>query len=78
MINMVLLIVIVDEMGRAVESPSVNMFPTSHALLIEHGWCQMASDILDHQFADGLVYSAHVCNPCLVGGIVELEVPSVE
>jgi len=75
---MVLLIIIVDEMGRAVEWPSVDMFPTLCALLVGHGQCQMASDVLDHQFTDGLIHLARVCNPCLVGGIVELEVPLVE
>jgi len=78
MINMVLLIVILDETGRAVELPSVDMFPTSHALLVGHRQCQMATNVLDHQFADGLVDLACVCNLCLVGSIVELEVPSVE
>ena len=75
---MVLLIIIIDEMGRAVEWPSVDMFPTLCALLVGHEQCQMASDVLDHQFADGLVHLACVCNPCLIGGIVELEVPLVE
>jgi hypothetical protein len=65
-------------MGRAVESPSVDMFPTSCALLVGHGQCQMATDVLDHQFTDGLVDLGCVCNPHLVGSIVELEVPSVE
>ena len=75
---MVLLIVILDETGRAVELPSVDMFPTSHALLVGHRQCQMATNVLDHQFADGLVDLACVCNLCLVGSIVELEVSSVE
>ena len=42
-------------MGRAVELPGVDMFPTSRALLVGHGWCQMATDVLDHQFTDGLI-----------------------
>jgi len=75
---MVLLIVILNETGRAVESPSVDMFPTLRALLVGHRWCQMATSVLDHQFTDGLVDLACVCDLRLVGSIVELEVPSGE
>ncbi len=65
-------------MGRAVESPNVDMFPTSRALLVGHRRCQMATNVLDHQFTDGLVDLARVCDLHLVGSVVELEVPSVE
>jgi hypothetical protein len=66
-------IVVINETSRAVEPAGVNVFPASHTLVIGHRGSEMATDLLNHQFADCLVHLCHVSNLCIAGTIIKLE-----
>ena len=67
-----LCIVLLNETGRAVESPSIDMLPASCALLVWYRRSEVVTNILYHQLADGLVHFGGVGDACLVGGFMEL------
>ena len=74
--NVLLFIAILNEMGRAVELPSIDMCPTPHTFVVGNGWHNVSTNVLDHQLADGPIYLCGVHNMCLVGCFMELEIMS--
>jgi hypothetical protein len=71
-------VVIFDKAGGAIESPSIDMRPTSRTLLVGNGRGKMAANLLDHQLAHRPVHLCGVGDACLVGRIVELQIQSTE
>ena len=65
-------VILSDEMGRTVESSSVNVLPAACALLIWYKQHEVVTNISYHQLADGPIHFGGVSNACLVDRIMEL------
>ena len=72
LMNALPFIILLDEPGRAVEPPSINMCLASHTFVIGHGWGDVTADLLYHQLTDGPIHLGSISNVCSVGHFAKL------